>query len=638
MAEGFKIPSELISSADPFLLNRAIQENFNKLVSGTKADRERIANTLFTMGLIPAVFTESPNMGKIIHSLQDPISADSEGAVFKRLLEVLCEDRSTEYLAEALCKTLRSLLRQPLQEVVKRSPWSCGGSGGSGGGGGGGSSFVAGGWQQELPVFVSKSNETVAATATTADTTGVGHEKTSPTRSAAAGGGRLGATWQRSDYYPPKSAATTSNTTLPDAIKLGHAPYSSSHLVSTPPPIPRTSGTTTVTKSTSLPGRQTTPPPPTEAELDFDRYHGGGGGCHGHTRPHLESAHSMSSESVGSSFGESEEEEEEEEEERCEVVLGRESSVEELKPLTSQEEKTTNQNHRSDIVMYCGKGRRSKPVRKAKTKKMAANEQHTPSESTTEATGATAATVEGSGDEGGGGGGGGGKCCRHLQEKEALLVEMEAMKSERLEERGYLIRVCMKRDSRKAQLRALRRNTRKQERKILELEERAAETASLKADNEAQRQRVSTLTQHLVRMEAYCNDARGELVRTQEELISARGLLLKEAEREEAWKKRLAALERKLKISVSDAWMERKEADRTRKKVRVLERLIQRFDGAIGGGGGVDDFDGGGGGGGGGGGEGVGDFDGGFDEVDAFVPPMFLTSEIEILRKRMNSI
>lgn len=96
------------------LQNKAIRTHFDALVTGTKSNRERIANQCYAKGLIAPILTDNPDMGKIVHTIQARITGCT-GIAFRNFLEILRFDESTEYLADLLQETLESLRQSPFQ-------------------------------------------------------------------------------------------------------------------------------------------------------------------------------------------------------------------------------------------------------------------------------------------------------------------------------------------------------------------------------------------------------------------------------------------------------------------------------------------------------------------------------------------
>ena len=177
-------------------------------------------------------------------------------------------------------------------------------------------------------------------------------------------------------------------------------------------------------------------------------------------------------------------------------------------------------------------------------------------------------------------------CCDHLQEIESLSTRLELLKAERESERGYLISICMEKDSMKTKrdvlktrLRGLKSKTRKQAKKLQELEGKMAELSSHEAQSAAQREHIAKLTQQIMYMEAFCNETQAEMIRAQEELVSARTRLAEHTERERSTKERFAALEKSLQASATEGYLSRKETDGLKRRVKILEKLIWRFDG-----------------------------------------------------------
>ena len=101
---------------DSSLQNRAIRENFDILVQGSRADRARIANQCYTKGLISLTMIEA-EISKILQAVQGTISSDATGLPFRNFLEVLRDDQSTEHLAEKIQETLEDLKKLPYERV-----------------------------------------------------------------------------------------------------------------------------------------------------------------------------------------------------------------------------------------------------------------------------------------------------------------------------------------------------------------------------------------------------------------------------------------------------------------------------------------------------------------------------------------
>lgn len=177
-------------------------------------------------------------------------------------------------------------------------------------------------------------------------------------------------------------------------------------------------------------------------------------------------------------------------------------------------------------------------------------------------------------------------CCDHLREIESLSRRVELLKAEREGERGYLITICMekdslkrKRDVLKTRLRGLTAKNRRQAKKIQELESKMAGLSSHESQSIAQREHIAKLTQQIMYMEAFCNETQAETIRAQEELVSVRTRLMEHIERERFTKEKFATPQ----ASLTESYFSRKETDGLKRRVRILEKLIQRFDGTQGG-------------------------------------------------------
>lgn len=130
----------------------------------------------------------------------------------------------------------------------------------------------------------------------------------------------------------------------------------------------------------------------------------------------------------------------------------------------------------------------------------------------------------------------------------------------------------------KTQLRALKAKNRKQAKKLRDLKGKMAESALCEGEGVMQREQIDELTRQVMYMEAFCNDARAEVIQTQEELVSAHSKLLQHSERDQISRERLVMLEKNLQASTTERFLSRKETEGLKRRVRTLEKLIRRFD------------------------------------------------------------
>lgn len=173
--------------------------------------------------------------------------------------------------------------------------------------------------------------------------------------------------------------------------------------------------------------------------------------------------------------------------------------------------------------------------------------------------------------------------CGCVREVETLLGPVDSLKAERERERGYLISVCMERDSLKrkidllkTQLRAARTKNRKQAKKLKDLDGKIAGLASLEREGVAQREQIAELTHQVMYLEVFYNEKRAEAIQAQEELVSVRNKLLQQGDREMATKERFATMENNLQASMTEGFLSRRETEGLKKRVKILEKLIRR--------------------------------------------------------------
>ncbi len=479
---------DLAGNAESLLQSRAIQENFDTLVTVTKSDAERIAQQCFAKGLIPAVLTENANMVKILHSIRDKVSAERTGTSFNNFLEILRQDKSTEQLA--------GYVRESLIKLRQQSP----------------SPFQTSHW----PLY----------------------DNVVPGTRSREGGDLVHST-------QPQCISTSTE------VSADTRTASSLHLGT----VPHLTGSTPFSSYTLFSSQFTLPMPPRVTQfqgplsplLESDASY----------VPRLSDTYPTTTAAKYNSKKESTEEDEEEGEDEGSPVpsLGRESSIEDL--VTGEQEQgslstctphcahtscDTSKSSGVDPRGYCVQdiGRK---LKKCKLKK--------PSESKPSCS------------------------CVHFRETERLSAELESLQAVHYKERGYLISLSMKEDSRTQQLKVTEKKNRKQAKKIKELESKMAEFVSQDGEN---RQKITNLTQQMMYMEMYCNEARSEMIKTQEQLLSARGRLMQHTEREKYNKERLTFLEKSLQTCMNERFLSHRETKELKRRVGVQEKLIERFE------------------------------------------------------------
>ena len=142
----------------------------------------------------------------------------------------------------------------------------------------------------------------------------------------------------------------------------------------------------------------------------------------------------------------------------------------------------------------------------------------------------------------------------------------------------------------KAKLKDLRRQNKKQAKKIKKLELKLRDMESIEQDNESYRKQLLEMGEKLRYMEAYCQEAHAERHESQAQLVSFQGELLELRERE---RERKISVERNLnenrKLSI--------EKELLCKQIRTLENLLRQAEkhrrggGEVGSGGGFDEVD-----------------------------------------------
>ena len=100
--------------AESRLRSMAIKRNLLYLVTGTKADKERIALECVSKSLIPCVLAESPILMKnILLTIIDKVNIDRSGTAFDNFMEILHNDTTTEELVDIVKESLQELRHNP---------------------------------------------------------------------------------------------------------------------------------------------------------------------------------------------------------------------------------------------------------------------------------------------------------------------------------------------------------------------------------------------------------------------------------------------------------------------------------------------------------------------------------------------
>ena len=152
-------------------------------------------------------------------------------------------------------------------------------------------------------------------------------------------------------------------------------------------------------------------------------------------------------------------------------------------------------------------------------------------------------------------------CCEHVKEINQLIEQLKSIEAKRQAENSYTVEVCMKRDGLKERLKTMKREGK---RKLEELQ-KIKEDEQLKHNSE-----VRYLT-------AYISTVESKMIKVQEDLNEVRSKLAVLNEKSKKDKERIADLEKKLLESLCESGCYRKEAEMLRKKIIMLEDLIEKF-------------------------------------------------------------
>ena len=559
---------------ESLLKNQAIVSMFDSLVRGTSPDRESIALQCFAKSLIPATMTTNPEMSTILHTIRDRITTERTGTAFETLLGILRSDFSTIYLADMLTEKLRTLN----EEFSDRN------------------------------YYLPKKSELCQSGEAQLDENKNRPMRAEPLQPLEDDNNRhhhhsVGKTHQplEKDHYPAGKEYYSTHCPFSSEEREPDSTHSKlmintsdTSMISTTRGKDSTLEENIRTMSDFQAHFKTTKlsPPIRKNSDSFAVFFDSGS---------EESFHSLDSE---------EDDEDEDEESSTTVNLGKISSIqqkeftEELEkpsfpcPPQSTGAKITTHPSSSHMGARITTPTSSASHTSARITIPTSSASHTSARITTPTSSAsntssrittpTSSLIS---------------YVRSIQEvngrlkdldlnrdslqeeehheckKEVgkLTKQLQRLREERAKENGYTISVCMKRDRLKMQLRAMKREELKKKREIKELRAKIEEMMSQDLNQKAQIKDLKHQNEAMMYMELYCNDFRAEKLKIQEELLSVKTEIRKLREKENRHKEIVTDIRTKLHFQMDEAYKYKIEADTLKKKVIVLEDLVERF-------------------------------------------------------------